>query len=107
MEASAIAAMASSNALAQVQQEASVEVLRKALDIVPARDCRYPGRERNAVAAGDSAPSRAGGGQHRWRNRQYLGLSGPARMHRNAQIGCRVFLHLNPGATNYDFKVLF
>jgi hypothetical protein len=33
MEASAIAAMASSNALAQVQQEASVEVLRKALDI--------------------------------------------------------------------------
>ncbi len=33
MEASAIAAMASNNALAQVQQEASVEVLRKALDI--------------------------------------------------------------------------
>jgi len=33
MEASAIAAMASNNALAQVQQEVSVEVLRKALDI--------------------------------------------------------------------------
>lgn len=33
METSAIAAMASNNALAQVQQEASVEVLRKALDL--------------------------------------------------------------------------
>ncbi len=33
MEASAIAAMASVNALNQVQQEVSVEVLRKALDI--------------------------------------------------------------------------
>lgn len=33
MEASAIAAMASANALNQVQQEVSVEVLRKALDI--------------------------------------------------------------------------
>jgi hypothetical protein len=33
MDASAIAAMASNNALAQVQQEASVEVLRKALDL--------------------------------------------------------------------------
>ena len=33
MEATAIAAMASNNALAQVQQEASVEVLRKALDL--------------------------------------------------------------------------
>lgn len=33
METAAIAAMASNNALAQVQQEASVEVLRKALDL--------------------------------------------------------------------------
>jgi hypothetical protein len=33
MEASAIAAMASANALNQVQQEVSVEVLRKTLDI--------------------------------------------------------------------------
>ena len=33
MESTAIAALASNNALAQVQQEASVEVLRKALDL--------------------------------------------------------------------------
>ena len=33
MESTAIAALSSNNALAQVQQEASVEVLRKALDL--------------------------------------------------------------------------
>ncbi|MER2555101.1 MAG: YjfB family protein [Thauera sp.] len=33
MDASAIVAMASTNALTQVQQDVSVEVLRKALDI--------------------------------------------------------------------------
>ncbi len=93
MEASAIAAMASSNALAQVQQEASVEVLRKALDI-------QGGRVRCSCCRRSRALPR-----RRWAAPlaecvEYLGLSGPARMHRNAQIGCRVFLHLNPGATN-------
>ena len=66
MEATAIAALASNNALAQVQQEASVEVLRKALDL--------QGESAMQLLQAIPRPPRCGGRQHGGRHRRHLGL---------------------------------